>query len=300
MITTWSAMRLKVLKAWVVITSLWLLSGCSAFRVAYDTGPTLAWWWIDGYGDFTGEQAARVKDGIRSWFDWHRSTQLDGYAAWLAGPRSKIGESITPAQMCTWYDEARRLLDPAIDRGLLAAAAWVPTLTEAQFRHLDQRYAKGNDEMRRDFLQSDPKVRLEAALRRTLDRVEMVYGRVDPAQRRLIEDGIKASPFSPERWLAERQRRQRDTLQTLRRLAAEKADTDRIVAALRALAERTERSPDPAYRDYQQLLRGYNCDFSARIHAAMNAEQRQAARERIKGWEDDLRALRVPVASAAP
>lgn len=293
-------MRLKVLKAWVVTASLWLLSGCSALRVAYDTGPTLTWWWIDGYADFTGEQATRVKDDIRSWFDWHRTTQLEGYAAWLAGPRAKIGDSITPVQMCTWYDEVRRLLDPAIDRGLLAAAAWVPGLTEPQFRHLEQRYAKGNDEMRRDFLQPDPAKRLEAALRRTLDRVEMVYGRVDKAQLRLIEDGIKASPFSPERWLAERQRRQRDTLQTLRRLVAEKADRDRIVATLRALAERTERSPDPAYRDYQQQLRTYNCDFAARIHAAMGAEQRQAARERLKGWEDDLRALRAPVASAAP
>ena len=106
---------MKVLKAWVVVASLWLLTGCSAFRVVYDTGPTLAWWWIDGYGDFTGEQATRVKDGIRSWFDWHRTTQLEGYAAWLAGPRAKIGESVTPAQMCAWYGEARRLLDDIAD-----------------------------------------------------------------------------------------------------------------------------------------------------------------------------------------
>ena len=293
-------MRLKVLKAWVVMAGLAILSGCSTLRVAYDTGPTLSWWWIDGYGDFSGEQAARVKDGIRSWFDWHRTTQLEGYAAWLAGPRAKIGESVTPAQMCAWYDEARRLLDPAVDRGLLAAAAWVPGLTESQLRHLEQRYAKGNDEMRRDFLQPDPVKRHGAALRRTLDRVEMIYGRVDKQQLQLIEDGIKASPFSPERWLAERLRRQRDTVQTLRRLVAEKADGDRIVAALRTLAERTERSPDPAYRDYQQQLRSYNCGFAARLHAAMNAAQRQAARERIKDWEDDLRALRAPVGSAAP
>ena len=102
---------------------------------------------------------------------------------------------------------------------------------------------------------------------------------------------MKASPFDPQAWADERQRRQRDTLATLRRLLAERADADRIVAALRALAERAERSPDPGYRAYQQRLLDYNCALAARLHNAMSPAQRQAARERLKGWEDDLRAL---------
>lgn len=292
-------MRLKVLKTWVVVVCLGLLSGCSTLRLAYDNGPTLAWWWIDGYGDFSSEQATRVKDGIRSWFDWHRKTQLEAYAAWLAGPRAKIGESVTPAQVCTWYDEGRRLLDPAIERGLLAAAAWVPGLTEAQFRHLEQRYAKGNDEVRRDFLQPDAADRREAAMRRALDRAESLYGRLDAAQRRLVADGVEASPFDPEAWLAERQRRQRDTLQTLRRLVAEKPDAERTTAVLRQLAQRTERSVDPAHRAYQQRLREHNCAFAARLHNATTAAQRQTARERLQGWQDDLRALAAPASTPA-
>jgi Family of unknown function (DUF6279) len=189
------------------------------------------------------------------------------------------------------WDESRRLLDPAVDKGVVTAAAWVPGLTEVQFRHIEKRYAKVVDEMRKDFLQSDETERHEAALKRTVERVETIYGSLDDSQRKLISDGIKASPFSPETWLTERQRRQRDTLQTLRRLAAEKADSDRIVATLRALAERSERSPVPAYRAYQVKLMDYNCAFGARIHNAMGPAQRQAARDRLKNWEDDLRAL---------
>lgn len=284
-------MRLSMLKAWLVVALMGLLTGCTALRVAYDTGPTLAWWWIDGYADFTGERAARVKDDIRLWFGWHRTAQLPDYAAWLAGTRGKIGDSITPAQVCQVWAESRQLLDPAIDKGLLMAANWVPSLTEAQFRHIEKRYAKAIDEMRRDYLQADPADRHDRSLKRTLERVDMIYGRVDAAQRDLVSDAIKASPFDPEAWLSERLRRQRDTLQTLRRLVAEKADNDRIVAALRTLAERTERSPDPAYRAYQVKLTDYNCALGARIHNAMSPSQRQAARDRLKGWEDDLRAL---------
>jgi hypothetical protein len=291
-------MRLKVLKTAVVVMLLWLVSGCSTLRLAYDTGPTLAWWWIDGYGDFSGERATRVKDDIRLWFDWHRKTQLPGYAAWLAATREKIADSITPAQVCRAWDEARRGFDPALDRALQQAAAWVPGLTEPQFQHIERRQAKAIDEMRDDFLQSDPARRHEAAMKRTLERLEMVYGSLDERQLRLVSDGIKASPFNANTWLVERQRRQRDAVQTLRRLVAERADNDRVLAALRALAERSERSPDPAFRSYQQKLTDYNCDFVARIHNSTSAAQRQAARERFKGWEDDLRAL--AAAAVAP
>ena len=267
------------------------LTGCSTLRIAYDTGPTLAWWWIDGYGDFGGDQATRVKDDIRDWFGWHRTAQLPGYATWLSATRNKIGESITPAQVCGLWDQSRSLLDPAIDRALLMAAAWVPALTEPQFRHIERRYAKAIDEMRGDFLQADARLRHEAAMKRTVERVELLYGSLDTAQLRLISDGIRASPFDAQAWMGERLRRQAETLQTLRRLVAEKADGDRRVAALRALAERAQRSPDPGYRAYQNRLIVYNCAFAARIHNAMKPGQRQALAERLKGWEDELRNL---------
>ena len=83
-------------------------------------------------------------------------------------------------------------------------------------------------------------------------------------------------------------------MQTLRRLVAERADRDTRHAALRALLARTERSPDPDYRAYQIRLTQYNCGLAAQIHNATTAAQRQKARERLKGWEEDLRALAAP------
>jgi hypothetical protein len=94
---------------------LWLLTGCSTLRVAYDTGPTLAWWWIDGYGDFTGEPG-HARQGRHPTLV--RLASYDPTARlrrWLAGTRGKIGDSITPAQVCRCGTRAR-LLDPAIDR----------------------------------------------------------------------------------------------------------------------------------------------------------------------------------------
>jgi DNA-binding transcriptional regulator YhcF (GntR family) len=83
-------------------------------------------------------------------------------------------------------------------------------------------------------------------------------------------------------------------LATLRRLVAERADAGQRLAAMRALATHTERSPDPVYRAYQLKLGEYNCDFAARIHNATTPAQRLKARETLKGWEDDVRALIAP------
>jgi len=148
--------------------------------------------------------------------------------------------------------------------------------------------------MREKFLQPSLEDRRKAAMKRTVERVEQLYGGIGDAQRRVIQAGLAASPFDPEAWFAERERRQKDTAQTLRRLVAEKASRDQIVAAMRTLVERTERSPDPAYRAYQDRLADYNCAFAAQIHNATTPAQRASARDRLKGWEADLRSFLAP------
>lgn len=268
-----------------------LLQGCSAVRLAYGNGPQLTWWWLDGYVDFSREQAPLVKGALERYFDWHRATQLPDFVALLASARAQVLEPTTPAAACRWQEQIRARLDPSLERALGDAADLLPALGEAQFRHLEQRYAKIMDEMRSDYLQPDPALRLRESQQRAVDRAERLYGTLEAPQRRVIRDGVVASPFDPEAWAAERARRQKDTVQTLRRLVAERADRDTRVAALRTLVARVERSPDPAYRAYQIRLNEYNCAFAAQIHNATTPAQRRQASANIKDWEDDLRAL---------
>lgn len=272
------------------------LGGCSAIRLGYNNGSQLAWWWLDGYLDFPREQAPAVKTAIDRWFDWHRATQLADYAALLATMQAQSVDATSPAAMCRLWGQMRERLDPSLDRAVLLGADLVPALTEAQLRHLEQRQAKGLDEMRDEYLQADAAERRRASVRRALDRAEQLYGTLGDAQRKVIADGVAASPFDPEAWMRERQARQRETVQTLRRLVAERADREARVAALRVLVERSGRSPDAAYREYQRRLTDYNCAFAARIHNATTPAQRQHARETLRGWEEDLRALMAPAA----
>jgi Family of unknown function (DUF6279) len=284
--------RIKTAIIWLLLVcTAQALVGCGAVRLAYSTAPQLSWWWLDGYFDFSREQSPSVRQAIDRWFDWHRATQLPEYAALLAQAQVDVRNNVTPAQACRWNDKARDALEPVLQRTALDFAELVPGLREAQFQHLEQRYAKGNDELRADFLQSDPAVRLRESIKRTVDRAERVYGTLEDAQKKVIAAGVAASPFNPEEWLKERQRGQRDTVQTLRRLVQDKADRDQRQAAMRALLQRTEQSPDPAYRAYRQKLVDYNCNLVAQMHNATTTAQRLKARDTLKGWEEDFKAL---------
>jgi hypothetical protein len=62
-------------------------------------------------------------------------------------------------------------------------------------------------------------------------------------------------------------------------------------SALRRLYAETWRAPSDAYRAYQARLADYNCAFAAQVHELTTPEQRRRAQARLKGWEDDVRAL---------
>jgi hypothetical protein len=274
-----------------------LLPGCSMLRLGYNQAPDLAYWWLDAYADFDDMQTPRVRNAIALWFAWNRRTQLSDYAALLARAQAEVQADTTPERACIFEADLRRRIDVAVDRAVPAAAELMLTLTPAQLQRLERRHAKVNDEFRSDYLQRDRAERAKASAQRAVDRIEMVYGDLDGAQLERIAQAVRESPFDPELWFQERQRRQQDLLQMLRRLIAERAGAGVAQAALRAHVKQYERSPREAYRNYVARLSEFNCGWAAALHNSMSAAQRQLAAQRLKGWEADLRTL---AADASP
>ncbi len=287
----WSGWR------WIISAALaLLLAGCSVVRLAYGQAPTLAYWWIDGYVDLDDAQSATLRDGLERWFEWHRRTELPRYVALLARAQREVMEpSLTPDQLCAWRDEAARRLDAALEEAAPMAAALMLTLTPEQIRHMERKLAKDGAELKRDFAQPDRAERARASFRRTLERYENLYGRLDDAQRARLAELLAASPFDAERWLAERERRNRDLIAMVSAVAGSGRDADaaraQAQAAVRTLAERVLRSPRPEYRAYQQRLTQENCALASAMHNLTTPAQRQHARNKLKGWEDELRLI---------
>jgi hypothetical protein len=309
MITMSSAMSIvppveRRLRLWIITVAVTLLAGCSAVRLAYNQAPTLVYWWLDGYFDFDTAQGARAREALADWFRWHRATQLPDYAGLLVAAQQQILHDVTPDQVCRWSDDLRQRIEVGYEHGVPAMAEQVRSLTPEQVRHIERRYRKADDEFRDDFMQATRAAQLEASNKRALSRAEMIYGRLDDAQREVLAEGIAASPFDPQRWLVERQARQREIVDSLRALRGPRADTAQGEVALRRFAVHAAQSPRPAYREYQQRLFAHNCRLIARLHNSTRPEQRRHGADKLKGWEEDLRALAVqrqpPVAVDRP
>jgi hypothetical protein len=270
-----------------------VLGACSMLRIGYNQAPDLLYWWLDGYADFNGEQTPRVRAAIDDWFGWHRSDQLPALADLLARAQAEVLAPTDAAAVCGWRDEIQRRLETAYEQSIPALAGLALSLRPEQLRHIERRQRKANDEYRNDYLQSDTAERQQALLKRTVDRAETLYGRLDARQRNQLSRALATSPFDAALWLAERQARQQELLQTLRTLSApgRTPDVQAARSALRTLAQHAAQSPRPAYRSYQQRLTEFNCSLVADLHNSTTPAQRQAARKRLEGWQADLRAL---------
>ncbi len=273
-----------------------LMSGCSMVRLGYNQAPELAYWWLDAYVDFNDLQTPRVRDALAQWFAWNRRTQLPDYVALLQRAEAEVQADTTTERACIFEADLRSRIDTAVDRAVPAAAELAQTLTPAQIQHIERRYAKVNEEFRSDYLQSDRTRRIQASTQRAIDRIEMVYGNLDAPQLDLIAKAVAQSPFDPVLWMQERQRRQQDVLQMLRRLSAERPGATRAQAAVRAHVAQYSQSPNEAFRTYNAKLTDFNCAFAATLHNATTQAQRQVALQRFKGWEADLRALNADTA----
>lgn len=286
-----SVFRTSVLR-WLIITAmLSLLGGCTALRIGYSTAPDLVYWWLDRYVDFNGGQTVRVRGAIRQWFAWHRHTQVPEYGAQLDRARTEVLADTTPARVCEWQAVLVQDAHTAFDRIAPDAADLMLTITPEQVRHLEQRYARNNADFRDNYLQPDLVKRAEATNKRVVDRAETLYGDLDDKQRDAIAQALTHSPFDPQRWFEERQKRQEELLQGLRRLGGAGVPREQAQAALAAYVAHLERSPREAYQQYSERLASFNCGFVARLHNATTAAQRRHAADAIAGWAGDLQAI---------
>lgn len=267
------------------------LAACSAVKLAYNNMGEVAFWWLDGYLDFSDEQAPRVREDLARLHLWHRSRELPRVAEILRGMEELAFGDISPAQACAVVQHVRERLNATAEQAEPAAVTLAMDLAPAQLQHLERKYAMNNDRYRKDWLRITAAERAEKRFKQFLERSEDVYGELDGPQRAVLRRQLEHSIFDAERILAERRRRQVDALQTLRKLAGQPVPFGEARGLLRGYYARLQTPPDAEQRRYQQALIDESCRVFSNLHNSTSTAQREMAVRRLRAYQRDLREL---------
>ena len=290
----------RVTKSISLLALASLVCACSAVKIAYNQAPDLAYWYLDGYLDFTGTQSLQVKGELNRLQSWHRQTQLPSYVELLQKLQQQMPSELDATLSCQIYGDARRKLMLVTEQALPAMATLAQTLDASQLEKMEQKFAKGNTDYREDFIEATPKASRNKRYKQAVSRAEMLYGRLEESQLNLIGQRIDQSHFDAKMFYGERLRRQKDTLQTLRSLLGSQAGPDKIRAGLRPLMGRTFDSPNTAYRQYLDQVTQDNCQMFSALHSSTSTAQRREAVKTLKAYEQDLAVLVAQNFAATP
>ena len=268
-----------------------VLQGCNAVKIAYNQAPTLAYFYLDGYIDFTDAQSTQVKNELTQMQVWHRQTQLPAYIDLLQKVQQKLPQDITANQACEVFADVRQkilTMTEYVEPSTLSLAA---SFTTKQLDTMQRKFAKGNTTWREDYLDATTKDIFDKRQKSAVKRSEMLYGSINDKQRSLIAQQIEKSQFKALQSYAERERRQKDIFQTLGKVMTSSQDTAGVQREMRSLLQRSVTSPDAAYRSYLEAITQESCASFAELHNIATGEQRKKAVDVMAGYERDLKTL---------
>lgn len=265
-----------------------LLVGCSTVKLAYNQAPQLLSWQLNRYLDLSQPQAERVRDELADLHRWHRDTLLPEHAGLLQKLRQQLPAPMSAEQACRAYADLRTQIDQLLARAEPSLVWLASDLSEAQIRSLQKKQADSNADWKKEWLDPPPDKLREHRYQLLLSRTEDFYGTLQEPQKAALRSYIAQSSFDPQRTYAERQRRQQDLVQVLRKIAAERANTEQARTLLRGYLARLNTSPDAAYQRYAATLADEGCTGFAQVHSAMTPAQRLQAVASIGAYEQDF------------
>lgn len=275
----------------VALAATLALAGCSAVKLGYTTLPDLAYWWLDGYADFSDDQRTQVRADLARLQAWHRRDELPRLAHMLDDLAGRLPQEIAPQQACAFVHGLETRADALAQVAEPSVVALATSLDARQLRHIERKFQRRNQRYREEWVDPDIPERQAKRFEQFLDRFEMLYGRLDAPQRAVLREGIARSAYDAARILADRQRRQQDLLQVLQRVTGPEAGPELARAELRAWLQRARHSPDLAYRGWQEGLVQEGCALFSAVHASTTAAQREHAVRKLRGWQRDLHEL---------
>jgi hypothetical protein len=288
----WPASRLW---RWALCAlALALLQGCSAIKLGYNKADDLAYWWLDGYADFSAPQSAKLRPALSEVRHWHRTQALPAYAALLQQVQTLAADNLTAGQVCSLAEAGQLHLNALTSKALPGLTAVALDLSSKQLLHLEKKLAKKNATWQDDWLKISPEEREKKRLDSFVDRFESFYGSLTPTQIQLLKQQVQQSAWSaPWSWQV-RMNQQQQFMDLLRSFQIKTSSPALAQEALQTLVLNWSSTLEGYGFEMRQRLKLEACTNAAQLHNITTPAQRLKAIARLRAYANDFKDLSMP------
>ena len=185
-----------VLKLAVALLAAWLLSGCSAMRVAYENADTFLRWRATSYLDLHGQDSDDLDEAIDAFLAWHRSQALPQYARIADGAAMRVANGLSREDLVWGYDSLVAQARKSLRTAAVRIAPLLDRLDEQQVRHLEERFAEDNRKFAREYLRGGESERRKRRMKRSIERMEDWVGGLSEAQVERVRQYSERAPLT--------------------------------------------------------------------------------------------------------
>lgn len=266
------------------------VAACSSLRFGYNHADTALLYTLDRYFDLDDAQKKLARERVDALLAWHRRTQLDDYARFLAQLQQGVDAPVTATDVLAAQQQMNARLLALGRHAAPDLAQLASTLSDAQLAHFRQRLAKDSAKARREFTRLDESGAggpSEARIERSIARAKTWFGSVTAAQQRLIREANAREANSDRQWFEERERRLQELAAVLTRIRHDSAGAAALQAYFAELA-----APKDAQRNAAvAAARQANAELIAALINQATPAQKAVLAEKLRGYAADLTAL---------
>lgn len=272
-------------RALVALLCMAVLAGCSS-QFLYNRLDTVAYVYIKTQVSLEDLQSQQLRGSLRSFLDWHRSSELPRYAQFAQTLARDAAQPLGRARIDAARVEMEALWRDAVARGAPEAARFLAGLGPAQRAEFFASLGEDDDDLREEYCETPLEKRQRRQLEDLVDLAEDWVGTVTAAQRELLRVRLAALQPTGCRWVDSRIR----VRAAFRELVERGAGQPDFAERLRELMVNPEQRWDPAYRRAFDANREAFVDMLAEFDASLTAGQRARLSGKLAGYARDFRA----------
>ena len=256
-----SLIRYRTLIIAIVVV---MLTGCSSTKMAYRYADWGVVWWVEDYIPLTSEQQSQLNADLDNLRQWHCSTELPRYQAWLDELEADLTRG-TPDVDTIEYHQSQLLgfVPDLLERATPVAVNLLQSLSDAQVEALAEAMAENQRELEEEMLAGSAEATAAARAERTQERVERWLGDLNTQQQALVRSWSENRGHQTQIWLEGRKNWQQALLATL-----ENRGSPEFEGQIRELIVHSERARGPAY---QAMMQESQQAMATLMHDLINA-----------------------------